>query len=83
MARVSEVAPQVPPLVEDRFMCRWDAALPIFYPGYLRALARFQALPPIPGVAFAGDYLALCATAAAHDSGQRAAQRLLGDLART
>jgi len=80
MARVSEVQPQIPPLVEDRLMCRWKAALPVFYPGYLRSLARFNELEPIPGVAFAGDYLALCATAAAHDSGQRAAAKLLADL---
>jgi oxygen-dependent protoporphyrinogen oxidase len=82
MQRVSEVAPEIPPLVEDRFMCRWDAALPIFYPGYLRALARFHALEPLPGVAFAGDYLSLCATAAAYDSGQRAAGQILTDLGR-
>jgi oxygen-dependent protoporphyrinogen oxidase len=80
MARVSEVEPEIPPLVEDRLLCRWKAALPIFYPGYLRALDRFVELEPIPGVAFAGDYLALCATAAAHDSGQRAASKLLADL---
>ncbi len=80
MARVSEVEPEIPPLVEDRLLCRWKAALPIFYPGYLRSLERFNALEAIPGVAFAGDYLALCATAAAHDSGQRAAAKLLADL---
>jgi protoporphyrinogen/coproporphyrinogen III oxidase len=82
MQRVAEVAPEVPPLVEDRFLCRWDAALPIFYSGYLRALGRFQALPPIPGVAFAGDYLSLCATAAAYDSGQRASSQLQEQLGR-
>jgi oxygen-dependent protoporphyrinogen oxidase len=82
MARVAEVEPAIPALVEDRFLCRWDAALPIFYPGYLRALADFHALAPTPGVAFAGDYLSLCASAAAHDSGQKAAAQLLGDLGR-
>jgi oxygen-dependent protoporphyrinogen oxidase len=82
MQRVSEVAPEIPPLVEDRFLARWDAALPIFYPGYLRALERFHSLEPLPGVAFAGDYLSLCATAAAYDSGQRAAGQILADLGR-
>lgn len=82
MQRVAEVAPQIPPLVVDRFMCRWDAALPIFYTGYLRALGRFHAMEPLPGVAFAGDYLSLCATAAAYDSGQRAAGQISSDLGR-
>jgi oxygen-dependent protoporphyrinogen oxidase len=82
MTRVAEVAPEVPPLVRDRLLCRWDAALPVFYPGYLRALARFWEIAPLPGVAFAGDYLSLCATAAAHDSGQRAARQLASDLGR-
>lgn len=80
MARVAEVEPAIPELVEDRLLARWEAAIPIFYPGYLRALAAFQALEPLPGVAFAGDYLAIPAMAAAHDSGQKAAAKLLGDL---
>ena len=80
MARVAEVAPEIPPLVEDRVLCRWKAAIPVFYTGYLRALARFQALEPLPGVAFAGDYLAIPSMAAAHDSGQKAAAKLLVDL---
>jgi oxygen-dependent protoporphyrinogen oxidase len=80
MARVAEVAPEIPPLVEDRLLCRWKAAIPMFYTGYLRALERFQALEPLPGVAFAGDYLAIPSMAAAHDSGQKAAAKLLVDL---
>jgi len=80
MARVAEVEPALPPLVEDRLLCRWEAAIPLFYPGYLRALRQFQALDPLPGVAFAGDYLAIPMMAAAHDSGQRAATKLLDDL---
>lgn len=82
MQRVAEVAPEIPPLVEDRLLCRWKAAIPIFYPGYLRALAAFRALEPLPGVAFAGDYLAIPSMAAAHDSGQQAATKLLADLGR-
>ena len=80
MARVSQIYPEIPPLVEDRLLCRWRAALPVYYPGYLRAMARFMALDPLPGVAFAGDYLAICGMAAAHDSGQKAAAQLAGDL---
>ncbi len=83
MARVSEVAPDVPALVEDRCFNRWEAALPIFYPGYLRALAGFFALPPEPGVAFAGDYLAMPATGAAHHSGLRAAEQVAAHLGGT
>ncbi len=82
MAHVSEVHPEIPPLVEDRLLNRWEAALPIFYPGYVRALDRFRRLEPIPGIAFAGDYLAMCSTAAAHESGQTAAAALLADLGR-
>ncbi len=82
MARVSEVHPEIPPLVEDRLLNRWEAALPIFYPGYVRALEQFHRLEPIPGIAFAGDYLAMCSTAAAHESGQKAAAALLADLGR-
>jgi len=74
---VSRRYPQVQPLVEDAFVSRWRDALPLFYAGYTRALATFIALPPLDGVAFAGDYLAGPSTAAAHASGQRAAAEIL------
>lgn len=69
--------PQIEPLVEERFVSRWREALPIFWPGYCRALDQFVHWPPLPGVAFAGDYLAGPSTGAAYVSGQRAAAETL------
>lgn len=83
MARVARVAPDVPQFVEDRCLNRWEAALPVFYPGYLRALAEFHTLSPLPGVDFAGDYLAMPATGAAHHSGEQAARRIAACLSGT
>jgi oxygen-dependent protoporphyrinogen oxidase len=65
--------PQVRPLVEEGFVSRWRDALPIFWPGYLRQLEQFVALAPLPGVVFAGDYLAGPATGAAYQTGLDAA----------
>jgi oxygen-dependent protoporphyrinogen oxidase len=66
--------------IEDRLINRWREGLPLFYPGYVRAIERFLQLPPIPGVVFAGDYLAACTTGAAYRTGQRAAADLLNRL---
>ncbi len=66
--------------IEDRFVSRWREALPIFYPGYVRAVERFLKLPPLAGVSFAGDYLASCSTGAAYRTGQRAARELMDRL---
>jgi len=77
---VAKRYPQVPPLVEDATVSRWREALPLFYPGYLKRLASFVGLPPQPGVAFAGDYLAGPATGAAYATGQRAAAEVLDRL---
>jgi oxygen-dependent protoporphyrinogen oxidase len=71
--------PELPSQVEDHLVWRWAAALPVFYPGYLRLLDRFIHLPRLPGVRFAGDYLANAATGAAYASGRRAAMQLLHD----
>ena len=72
--------PQVRPLVEEGFVSRWRDALPIFWPGYLRQLERFVALPPLPGVVFAGDYLAGPATGAAYQTGLDAAGAAVAQL---
>lgn len=69
--------PQLKPLVEDRFVSRWRDALPVFWPGYCKALDQFVHLPPLPGVTFAGDYLAGPSTGSAYASGQRAAAEAL------
>ena len=53
----------------------------MFWPGYLKTLATFMELPPLPGVAFAGDYLAGPSTGAAYVTGQRAVNQVLAYLA--
>lgn len=76
MRRVGEVAPHIPPLVEDRFVSRWPSAIPMYSVGRLEALARFHALEPIPGLAFAGDYLSMLSCGAAYQTGLWAADQL-------
>lgn len=66
--------------VKDVLVRRWEAALPTFHPGHLRSLARLRATPGIPGVAFAGDWMANASTGAAHATGRRAARKLIHDL---
>jgi oxygen-dependent protoporphyrinogen oxidase len=73
--------PQVKPLVEGGFIGRWRDGIPMFWPGYLKTLATFVELPPLPGVAFAGDYLAGPSTGAAYVTGQRAVNQVLAYLA--
>jgi hypothetical protein len=53
----------------------------MFWPGYLKTLATFMELPPLPGIAFAGDYLAGPSTGAAYVTGQRAVNQVLAYLA--
>ncbi len=72
--------PQVEPLIEDHLMPRWPEGLPTFPAGYTRALAKFRQLPPLPGIAFAGDYLCGPATGYAFASGEQAADEVLGRL---
>jgi len=79
LAAVARYHPDLPGLVRDRLLWRWDAALPTFPPGSVRALARFRSLGPLPGVAFAGDYLANSATGAAYATGRKAAAEVLAD----
>lgn len=74
--------PQVPSLVVDHKLARWEDALPVFWPGYCRALDDFVHLPPQPGIAFAGDYLAASSTGAAYRTGRRAATDVLARLPR-
>jgi hypothetical protein len=69
--------PELPSLVLDRLLWRWEAALPTFPPGSVRALQAFRSLAPLPGVVFAGDHLANSATGAAYLTGRRAAEQLL------
>lgn len=69
----------LPSLVVDHLLWRWEAALPIFPPGSVRALQAFRSLAPLPGVAFAGDHLANSATGAAYVTGRRAAQQVVAN----
>ncbi|MFA5785879.1 MAG: NAD(P)/FAD-dependent oxidoreductase [Actinomycetota bacterium] len=69
--------PHVPPLVRDSFVSRWKEGLPVFPAGYCKAVGEFGKLPPLPGVAFAGDYLTGPSTGAAYASGLRAADQVL------
>jgi oxygen-dependent protoporphyrinogen oxidase len=75
--QVSRYFPKAVARIDGRFVSRWREGLPLFYPGYLRALDRFRQLPPLRGIAFAGDYLAFASTGAAYQSGQRAASEIL------
>lgn len=72
--------PQIESLLGESVLCRWKSALPTFHPGYLRSLAAFHALPPLPRAVFAGDCLAFSATSGAYESGVRAARQVLEGL---
>ena len=78
LAEVARLHPEIPDLVVDRLVFPWDAAIPFFGPGYVRAIRDFVQLEPLEGVAFAGDYLVNPSTAGAHVTGERAADQLLG-----
>jgi oxygen-dependent protoporphyrinogen oxidase len=72
--------PHVKTLVEDQLISRWREGIPVFWPGYLRALEHYMSLPPMPGITFAGDYLAGPSTGAAYVTGQRAAAQAMSYL---
>lgn len=76
----SQYVPGLREQVTDVLVHRWESALPTFHPGHLRSLARLREAPPIPGMAFAGDWLANASTGAAHATGRRAARKLIVDL---
>jgi protoporphyrinogen oxidase len=56
---------------------RFTDGYTIYYPGYLKHLSNFSALPHIPNVALAGDYLCSPTVEGAVRSGEAAAERLL------
>lgn len=74
--RMARWVPEVVEAIDDRYMWRWEYALPCYYPGYLRKLDRFMKLAPITDAEFCGDYLASPSTDAACVSGLHAADRL-------
>lgn len=61
----------------DRYLQRNDIAISRRHVGYTKALAAFKSLPPIPKIAFAGDYLIHSTVGQSHYSGQTAAERIL------
>lgn len=72
------VAPQAGTVAfVDRHLQRNDIALCRRAAGYTTRLARFRALPPLPHVAFAGDYLINSTVGQAHWSGLQAAEAIL------
>jgi oxygen-dependent protoporphyrinogen oxidase len=70
------------PRIIDSYLQRNDLALCRRHVGYTRALAAFRALPPVPGIEFAGDYLLNSTVGQAHYSGLLAADRLSARIAR-
>jgi oxygen-dependent protoporphyrinogen oxidase len=61
----------------DRVIDRFRSMLPIFYPGYLTNLARFnRRIERSPRIAFAGDYLVGPSAELALTSGMRAATEI-------
>ena len=64
--------------ISERTVSRWRIGIPTFTPGYLTGLEQFLHAPPVPGLAFAGDYLANATTGAACRTGLSAADDLLG-----
>ena len=73
-------APEAMRAISDRYVSRWLHGIPIFAPGYLRALKRFMHAPPVAGLAFAGDYLSMPSTGAAFRTGLQAADDLAARL---
>ena len=74
-------APEAMQSVTERYVARWRRGIPVFPPGYLRALDKFMHAPPVPGLAFAGDYLSMPSTGAAFRTGLKAADDLMKRLA--
>jgi oxygen-dependent protoporphyrinogen oxidase len=63
--------------IEDFVMTRNDVGLCRRPAGFVRRLAAFKALPLIPGLALAGDYLLNSTVGAAHRTGLDAAEATL------
>ena len=63
--------------IDDFLLIRNDVAIVKPYVGYIRALQKYRALPPVKNVAFAGDYLITSTVGQAHYTGLQAAQSLL------
>lgn len=66
--------------VVDSYVQRNDIALCRRHVGYTRGLQAFQALPPLPRIEFAGDYLLNSTVGQAHYTGLMAAKRLAARL---
>jgi oxygen-dependent protoporphyrinogen oxidase len=64
--------------VADQYLQRNDLAICKRRVGYIRALADFKGLPPLPRVRFAGDYMINSTVGQAHYSGLQAAKGLCG-----
>lgn len=67
--------------VLDFYLQRNDVALCSRHVGYTKSLAAYRALPPLSGIAFAGDYLINSSVGSAHLSGLRAADQILAQSA--
>jgi len=63
--------------VLDRLLARQDDAICTRPKGYIRSIQAFQALGPLPRVAFCGDYLSNSTVGQSHWSGLQAAEQLL------
>ncbi len=77
LGEVARYFPDAVSSIKERKIIRWQEGIAVFFPGYVRALERFLHLPPLKGVAFAGDYLVSPETGGAYRSGLRAADDLL------
>jgi oxygen-dependent protoporphyrinogen oxidase len=66
-------------VIDDQVLTRNDIGLCRRPAGFVRRLAAFLALPPVPGVTFAGDYLLNSTVGGAHRTGVRAANQILRD----
>jgi oxygen-dependent protoporphyrinogen oxidase len=80
VAEANRRYPSIGPAIRDGFVSRWREAIPLYPVGALRRLAAFVHLPPQRRVAFAGDYLYTASTAAAYQTGKKAATDLLSRL---
>lgn len=72
--------PSIDRQVDEWKQERWREGIPTFPPGFCRDLAEFEALPPLRGIGFAGDYLRGPATEYAFETGVSAAREALARL---
>lgn len=83
-AAMAEIARGMPAFsgtkIYDSHLQRNDIALCSRRKGYTTALQRFRALPPLPRIRFAGDYLINSTVGQSMRSGQQAARGLLAEL---